>query len=73
MKLTQILEIYTKILARIIGWLFQVQNNRTNSDIQAKKYFTFFKKGIFGSPNSKIEIFNREISNKNILRPAIYL
>ena len=33
----------------------------------------FFKKGIFGSPNSKIEIFNREISNKNILRPAIYL
>ncbi len=33
----------------------------------------FFDGGIFGSPDSKIDIFKREFSNANISRPCLFL
>jgi len=40
--------------------------------LEIKKIAHFFESGIFGSPDNKIEIFNREINKNNILFPAIF-
>ena len=38
-----------------------------------KKIDYFFNGGIFGSPDSKDEIIVREVLNKNILKPALFI
>ena len=38
-----------------------------------KKIDYLFNGGIFGSPDSKNEIIQREFSNKNIIQPALYI
>lgn len=38
-----------------------------------KKIDYLFNGGIFGSPDSKNEIIQREFSNKNVIQPALYI
>ena len=38
-----------------------------------KKIYDYIDGGIFGSPDKKIDILNREIENKNIRNPALFI
>lgn len=47
--------------------------NELREVFKAKQIYEYFDGGIFGSPDSKIDIVEREISLKNILFPALFL
>jgi phosphoglycolate phosphatase-like HAD superfamily hydrolase len=38
-----------------------------------RNLINYFEGGVFGSPNSKEQIFAREIENKNIIKPAVFI
>jgi len=46
--------------------------NELNYVFKKKKIATLFESGIFGSPSTKFEIIEREISNKKLIEPVLY-